>query len=136
MRIALGARPGDILKMIVRDGLILAGIGIAAGAALAYAAGMGLRALLAGVRPGDAATFASAIALCLLMTLAGSLIPAVRAVRVDPAAASPDGIIAARTGPGSRRYCFLSGLSILRLMTGSLRVSKTLSVFHPLVIWL
>jgi hypothetical protein len=39
--------------------------------------------LLAGIAPTDAATFLSAAALCLLMTLAGSLAPALRAVRVD-----------------------------------------------------
>jgi putative ABC transport system permease protein len=87
VRMALGAQAADILGMILRDGLMLATAGIAIGAGLAYAAGVGLQSLLAGVRPGDAATFAAAIALCLLMTLAGSLIPAMRAVRVDPAMA-------------------------------------------------
>jgi ABC-type lipoprotein release transport system permease subunit len=54
---------------------------------LAYGAGIGLQSLLAGVRPGDVTTFAAAIGLCLLMTLAGSLLPAMRAVRIDPATA-------------------------------------------------
>ncbi len=87
VRIALGARSGDILGMIVRDGFVLALIGIGFGVVLAYGAGYQLRALLAGVQPGDAATFSSAVALCLVMTLAGSLAPAVRAVRVDPTTA-------------------------------------------------
>jgi predicted permease len=87
VRMALGARAGDILTMILRDGLMLALAGIAIGTGLAYGAGIGLRSLLAGVRPGDLQTFAAAITLCLLMTLAGSLIPAIQAVRIDAAAA-------------------------------------------------
>ena len=48
--------------------------------ALAYAAGRAMQALLAGVKPGDPVTFLTAAALCVLMTLMGSLLPAVRAV--------------------------------------------------------
>jgi putative ABC transport system permease protein len=73
--------------MILRDGVILAAIGIILGVIAGYAAGSGLQALLAGVRPGDAASFLSAVALCLVMTLAGSLLPAWRAVRIDPTVA-------------------------------------------------
>ncbi len=87
VRMALGAQGRDILGMILRDGLILAVAGIAIGAGLAYGAGIGLQSLLAGVRPGDVATFGAAIGLCLLMTMAGSLLPAMRAVRIDPATA-------------------------------------------------
>ena len=84
---ALGATAGQILRMILRDGVILAGIGIILGVIAGYAAGSGLEALLAGVHPADAASFLSAIALCLVMTLAGSLFPAWRAVRMDPTTA-------------------------------------------------
>jgi putative ABC transport system permease protein len=87
VRMALGASTGQILRMILRDGLILAGIGIMLGTALGYASGRGLQALLAGVRPGDPFSFLSAIALCFVMTLAGSLLPAWRAVRIDPTTA-------------------------------------------------
>jgi predicted permease len=87
VRIALGARPGGIVGMIVRQGALLACAGVAPGIALAYAAGRAMEGLLAGVKPGDAATFASAIGLCLLMTMLGSLLPALRAVRIDPIAA-------------------------------------------------
>ena len=52
---------------------------------MAYAAGRAMQSLLFGVEPGDAATFAAAGVLCLLMTLAGSLMPVLRAVRVEPA---------------------------------------------------
>ncbi len=87
VRMALGARAGDIVHMIVRDGLMLSGIGIAIGAGAAYGAGIELRALLAGVDPGDFATFAAAIALCVAMTLGGTAIPAIKAVRIDAATA-------------------------------------------------
>jgi hypothetical protein len=56
----------------------------ATGAALAYLVGQELRSLLAGVDAADGATFVAAIAVCTMMTLAGSLAPAVRAVKVDP----------------------------------------------------
>jgi putative ABC transport system permease protein len=84
VRIALGAQPGEIVKMIVRQGAVLAGAGIVPGVVLAYAAGRAMEGLLAGVQPGDALTFASAIGLCVLMTVLGSLVPALRAVRIDP----------------------------------------------------
>ena len=84
VRIAMGARPRDILRMVLRQGAVLCAIGVAVGAAVAYAAGRSMQALLAGVSPGDAATFASAVALSIAMALLGSLLPALRAVRVDP----------------------------------------------------
>jgi putative ABC transport system permease protein len=87
VRIALGAQRSDILGMVMRDGIVLAAIGIVVGVAFAYGAGLQLQSLLAGVHPGDAPTFLSAVVLCLVMTMAGSLIPALRAVRVDPTTA-------------------------------------------------
>ena len=84
VRIALGARPYDIIGMVLGDGVRLAAAGVVLGTGLAYAAGRALEALLAGVKPGDLPTFATAVALCLLMTAFGSLLPAIRAVRVDP----------------------------------------------------
>ncbi|HXM45477.1 MAG TPA: FtsX-like permease family protein, partial [Bryobacteraceae bacterium] len=87
VRIALGAQPGGIVKMIVWQGALLAGAGVVPGIVLAYAAGRAMEGLLADVRPGDALTFASAIGLCVLMTILGSLVPALRAVRIDPIAA-------------------------------------------------
>jgi putative ABC transport system permease protein len=84
VRIAMGAQPRDILKMVLRQGAVLAAIGVVLGSALAYASGRAMQALLAGVSPADAATFLSALALSVLMALVGSLLPALRAVRVDP----------------------------------------------------
>jgi putative ABC transport system permease protein len=87
VRMALGASTGDILSMILGEGTLLAAAGIVVGVGLAYGAGRGLQALLAGVAPGDAGTFGAAIGLCLFMTLVGSFIPAMRAVRIDPVSA-------------------------------------------------
>jgi predicted permease len=87
VRIALGATQTDILGMILRDGMILAAAGVVFGVVLAFGAGQAMRALLAGVEPGDLATFAVAIILCVGMTLIGSMLPALRAVRVDPTTA-------------------------------------------------
>ena len=87
VRVALGANPGDILGMVMRRGMLLALAGVLPGLAVAYAAARALASLLAGVQPGDAATFGTAAAVAIVMTLAGSLAPALRAARVDPIAA-------------------------------------------------
>jgi predicted permease len=84
VRIALGATSRDVLTTVVGRGLAYATLGIAIGAALAVAIGRTLQALLAGVSPADSTTFIVAVALCVLMALAGSLLPALRALRVDP----------------------------------------------------
>jgi predicted permease len=84
VRRALGARSADILTMVLRSGVAAAAAGVVPGLALAYAAGRAMEALLAGVEPGDAPTFTAAAILCLLMAASGSLVPALRALRVDP----------------------------------------------------
>jgi ABC-type antimicrobial peptide transport system permease subunit len=71
----------------LRLGFVLAVVGVIPGMFIAYAAGRGMQTLLAGVQPADAVTFISAGALCLVMTLVGSLVPTLRAARVDPATA-------------------------------------------------
>ncbi len=85
VRMALGAQRGRIVGLVVRQGVVLALCGVIPGVALAYAAGRAMQSLLFGVEPGDAATFAAAAVLCVLMTVAGSLVPVLRAVRVAPA---------------------------------------------------
>jgi Transcriptional regulator PadR-like family/FtsX-like permease family len=84
VRRALGARTSDILQLVVRHGLRLAALGTSLGLALAWAAGRSLEALLAGVSPQDLATSATAAFLALATALAGTLVPAWRAARVDP----------------------------------------------------
>jgi predicted permease len=87
VRLALGAQTRDVAAMVVRRGFRLAAGGVILGAALAYAAGRSMQALLFGVSPADLPTFAAAIALSLAMALLGSLSPALRAARLDPLAA-------------------------------------------------
>jgi predicted permease len=84
IRMALGARQGDIFRMVLRQGAWLALAGLVPGVALAYVAARLMESLLAGVRPADALTFSTATALCFVTTLLGTLVPALRAIRVDP----------------------------------------------------
>lgn len=84
VRMALGAQRGDILSMVWGRCLTLAIAGVIPGVAIAYAAGRSMEALLAGVKPADTLTLASAVTLSLLMTFIGSMAPALRAVRIDP----------------------------------------------------
>ena len=87
VRLALGAQRTNILGMILRDAARLSAAGILFGATAAYLAGSSMRALLAGVDPADIPTFSAAVALCALMTLTGSLVPALRAIHIDPVSA-------------------------------------------------
>jgi putative ABC transport system permease protein len=84
VRVALGAQRGDILRMILRRSVVLALAGVIPGVALAYAAGRSMEALLAGVKPADAPTMFTAVGLSALMTIVGSVMPTLRALRVDP----------------------------------------------------
>jgi putative ABC transport system permease protein len=85
VRLALGAVPANIVRLIMGEGATLAAIGLALGIAVAGIVGRTLESLLAGVSPFDPVSFGTAAALCGAMTLLGSLGPALRALRVDPA---------------------------------------------------
>ena len=87
VRLALGAEPSGVGRMVFRDGMRLALLGFVPGVVGAYLAGRGMSTLLFGIAPGDPATFAAALGLALLMTFAGSLLPALRAVRITPMSA-------------------------------------------------
>src|SRR6185436_10525364 len=84
VRIALGAQRGDILAMVVTHGARLVAAGLLPGLVLAYLAGRSLQTLLIGVTPADVPTFAAVTGLTVLMALAGTLLPTLRAIRVDP----------------------------------------------------
>ena len=86
IRLALGAGPGDLFKLVLFYGAKLAVAGLVPGLALAYVAARLLQSLLAGVEPADTLTFSAAAALCLITTLLGTLFPALRAVGADPTA--------------------------------------------------
>jgi ABC-type antimicrobial peptide transport system permease subunit len=84
IRIALGARPGDVLRMVMREALVVLFEGIAVGAFSSLALGGFVRSQLFGLQPYDPLTLISSIlALALAACLAG-LIPALRASRIDP----------------------------------------------------
>lgn len=84
VRVALGARPSNVFGMIVRQGLVAAVVGLTIGLLGAAALGRVLTRLLYGVTPTDAPTFIGVTAVLLAVTLAACLVPARRAVRVDP----------------------------------------------------
>jgi predicted permease len=84
LRMALGARPSEIISLVMRRGATLAFLGGVLGLGLALAAGRALQSVLAGISPADPPVFAGAVSLTVLMTLVGALLPAVRAVRIDP----------------------------------------------------
>jgi len=84
IRMALGASRGDVLRLILRHGFALAGIGLAVGLALAVAVTRLMRSLLYGVSATDAPTIAAVSGLLLLVILCACLLPARRATRIDP----------------------------------------------------
>jgi putative ABC transport system permease protein len=84
IRMALGARVADVLQLIIRQGMGLVLIGLAIGAAGAFALTRVMSSLLFGVKPTDPLTFASVSALLAAVAFAASYIPARRATRVDP----------------------------------------------------
>lgn len=84
VRMALGARNRDIVLLVLRRAVLLGAIGAVVGLAAGRGAGQVLQTLLAGISPTDAAVVTASIALCVVVTVAGSLAPAVRAVRTSP----------------------------------------------------
>lgn len=87
VRQALGAEPREILALVARHGLVLGMAGVAVGVVAAYLAGRWIESLLVGVSPFDAPALAIAISVSIAMTLAGSLLPALRAARISPSEA-------------------------------------------------
>jgi putative ABC transport system permease protein len=84
VRLALGAEPGRVARMIVGEAARLALFGGIPGVLVAYAAGRAMSALLFGIPPGDPLTLTSGTLLVVLVTLVGALAPAFAAVRVSP----------------------------------------------------
>jgi predicted permease len=87
LRMALGASRGDVLRLVLRQTLLLAGAGIVIGLAGAAAVTQFLTSILFGVKATDPATYAAVVALLVLTALGASYIPARRAMRVDPISA-------------------------------------------------
>ncbi|MEP7382205.1 MAG: ABC transporter permease [Gemmatimonadota bacterium] len=84
IRLALGARPRAVVALVVRDGLTFPIVGLLAGALGAMALGGILRASLYGVEPTDVCVLGGTLVLMLVAAVAACLVPARRAIRVDP----------------------------------------------------
>ena len=84
VRMALGARPLDVLKLVVRQGMILALIGIVIGLAGAFALTRVMSSLLFGVTGRDPITFGAVAALLIVVAFIACFVPARRATKVDP----------------------------------------------------
>jgi putative ABC transport system permease protein len=84
IRIALGARPGDVLKMVVRQGVELTVAGLGVGLAAAWALTRVLSGLLFGVTPTDPPTFVGVSLMLAVVAFLATYLPARRATRVDP----------------------------------------------------
>lgn len=84
IRLALGAQPGDVMKMIVGDGLKLVLTGVALGLAGSFALSQVLTRFLYGVVPSDPATLATVSLILIIVALTACYVPARRAMNVDP----------------------------------------------------
>ena len=84
VRVALGATPGSVFGLIVRQGMLLAIAGVVAGVAGAFALTRAMTAVLYEVRPTDPATFAAVVVVLLATAFFASWLPARRALRIDP----------------------------------------------------
>lgn len=90
IRMALGADRGQVLKLILRQGMTPAGIGVVVGLAVAFALTRVLASLLYGVKASDPITFAAVAVLLIVIALFATYIPARRAMAVDPLVALRD----------------------------------------------
>ena len=84
VRVAFGAQVGDVIRLILREGLLLTTAGLVIGAAVAAVAARWVGPLLFGVSPRDPAVFAAVAGVLLLVATVASFVPALRAARVDP----------------------------------------------------
>jgi len=87
IRIALGAKQGDVVRLVIREGLRLALIGAAIGLPIAFAASKAIGSMLFEVTTSDALTYAGTAALLISAAVLATWIPARRAARVDPVVA-------------------------------------------------
>jgi ABC-type antimicrobial peptide transport system permease subunit len=84
VRMALGASAGTVRRMVVGQGMRVAGLGVAIGLAAALGVSGVMRSMLYGVTPTDPVTFGGIAGLLAAVALTACLLPAVRASRVDP----------------------------------------------------
>ena len=87
VRLALGATPSQLIRLIVEDGFHLTILGIGVGTVLAYPLARALGALIFGVQMADLATFAATCGVLVIVAMSAALVPAARAASLDPVAA-------------------------------------------------
>jgi putative ABC transport system permease protein len=87
LRMALGASGRSVIALVMREGLVLTGVGVVLGLGIALAGGSALRSLLIGIGPADPVSFAGSALLLLVVGAAASYVPARRASSVDPSTA-------------------------------------------------
>jgi ABC-type antimicrobial peptide transport system permease subunit len=87
IRLALGARPASVLTLVMQQGLVVAGAGLAVGCVLAAIVGATTGSVLYGVRASDPVSWLGASALLLGVSAIANVIPALRAARVEPSQA-------------------------------------------------
>jgi putative ABC transport system permease protein len=90
IRLALGAQPGQVLQLVLKQGLLLTSVGIALGLVGALALTRVLSGLLFGVGATDPATFATIVSLLSVVSIIACYLPARRALKVDPVIALRD----------------------------------------------
>jgi predicted permease len=87
IRVTLGAQPRDIMRLVIRQGISFALIGLVVGSLAAAALARVISATLVGVSPADPVVYVGATAFTVLVTVIAAALPAWRALRVDPAVA-------------------------------------------------
>ena len=85
VRLAVGARPVDILRMVLRQSFVLVAIGIGIGLLASIGLTRVLQGLLFGIKATDLLTFAVVVAISMISALVACLLPAGRAANADPA---------------------------------------------------
>jgi len=87
VRVALGAQRGDVIRLVLRHGVMLVAAGLAIGIAVSLAMGRAVEGLLYGVAPTDAPTLGAVVFVLAAVSVAATYLPARRAARIDPAVA-------------------------------------------------
>jgi predicted permease len=87
VRLALGARAGQVLTLVMREGVVLAAAGLTVGLAVAATAAAWLRSQLYGITPWDPVSLGATLPILIVAALLACAVPALRAVRTDPAEA-------------------------------------------------
>jgi ABC-type antimicrobial peptide transport system permease subunit len=90
VRIALGAERGQVVRLVLREAVILLGVGLVVGVGLSLAAGRTATSLLYGLKPHDPVSIAAAVGLLSVITLAAAYAPARRAAGLEPMIALRD----------------------------------------------